>query len=260
MLKQLVEGKQLQANAVFGFWETNSIDPDTLSVKDEAGKEISRLYHLRQQQDKNAPTETLFSLADFIAPEDSGKKDYIGGFVVTAGLGAEDLAKEYEQKGDDYSAIMVKALADRLAEAFAEHLHERVRKEFWGYASDESLDNEALIKEQYKGIRPAPGYPACPDHTEKTQLFELLDATKETTVSLTEHFAMYPAAAVSGWYFSHPEAKYFGIGKIGRDQLEVIAERKGWDIKTAEKWLQPLLGWFSCDWLGVAFAALFCAY
>ena len=242
MLKQLVEGKQLQANAVFGFWETNSIDPDTLSVKDEAGEEISRLYHLRQQQDKNAPTETLFSLADFIAPADSGKKDYIGGFVVTAGLGAEDLAKEYEQKGDDYSAIMVKALADRLAEAFAEHLHERVRKEFWGYASDESLDNEALIKEQYKGIRPAPGYPACPDHTEKTQLFELLDATKETTVSLTEHFAMYPAAAVSGWYFSHPEAKYFGIGKIGRDQLEVIAERKGWDIKTAEKWLQPLLG------------------
>lgn len=242
MLKQLVESKQLQANAVFGFWETNSIDPDTLSVKDETGKEISRLYHLRQQQDKNAPTETLFSLADFIAPEDSGKKDYIGGFVVTAGLGAEDLAKEYELKGDDYSAIMVKALADRLAEAFAEHLHERVRKEYWGYASDESLDNEALIKEQYKGIRPAPGYPACPDHTEKTQLFELLDATKETTVSLTEHFAMYPTAAVSGWYFSHPDAKYFGIGKIGRDQLEAIAERKGWDIKTAEKWLQPLLG------------------
>ncbi|WP_394201016.1 methionine synthase [Marinagarivorans algicola] len=241
MLKQLVEQKQLQANGVLGFWPANSVDHDVLTVSDEAGTEISRLYHLRQQQDKNAQTDTLYSLADFIAPKDTGLQDYIGGFVVTAGMGAEELAKAYEAKGDDYSAIMVKALADRLAEAFAERLHERVRKEFWGYASDEALPNDSLIKEQYTGIRPAPGYPACPDHTEKTQLFELLNATAETGVSLTEHFAMFPAAAVSGWYFSHPEAKYFGIGKIDRDQLNTVATRKGWDLKTAQKWLQPLL-------------------
>lgn len=242
ILKQLIEQKQIKASAVFGFWPTNSVDHDALVVHDESGEEISQLFHLRQQQDKNTQTNTLYSLADFIAPASSGKQDYIGGFVVTAGIGAEELAKEYESNGDDYNAIMVKALADRLAEAFAEHLHELVRKDYWGYANDESLDNNALIKEQYKGIRPAPGYPACPDHTEKAQLFKLLDATKETGINLTEHFAMFPTAAVSGWYFSHPEAKYFGIGKIGRDQLEVIAERKGWDIKTAEKWLRPLLG------------------
>ncbi|MDZ7922539.1 MAG: methionine synthase [Marinagarivorans sp.] len=243
ILKQLITQKQISANAILGFWPTNSVDHDSLVVRNADGEEISRLHHLRQQQDKNAATETLYSLADFIAPQETGLTDYVGGFVVTSGIGADELAKEYEAKGDDYNAIMVKALADRLAEAFAEHLHERVRKEFWGYAKDESLNNEALIKEKYQGIRPAPGYPACPDHTEKTQLFELLNATAETGVTLTEHFAMFPAAAVSGWYFSHPEAKYFNVGKIGKDQVEAIAKRKDWDLKTAERWLQPNLGY-----------------
>ncbi len=243
ILNQLINQKQIQASAVFGFWKANSVDHDSLIIRNEQGEEISRLHHLRQQQDKNAATDTLYSLADFIAPDETGIDDYVGGFVVTAGIGADELAKEYEAKGDDYNAIMVKALADRLAEAFAEHLHERVRKEFWGYAKDEVLDNESLIKEKYQGIRPAPGYPACPDHTEKTQLFALLDATNATGVTLTEHFAMFPTAAVSGWYFSHPDAKYFGLGKIGKDQVEAIAQRKGWDLKTAERWLQPNLGY-----------------
>jgi 5-methyltetrahydrofolate--homocysteine methyltransferase len=243
MLKLLVDQGQLKASAVIGFWPANSVDFDSLIIKDKNGQEISRLHHLRQQQDKNTASDTLYSLADFIAPEESGKRDYVGGFVVTAGIGAEELAKAYEAKGDDYNAIMVKALADRLAEAFAEHLHERVRKEFWGYAASEQLDNDALIREKYQGIRPAPGYPACPDHTEKTQLFELLNATAEIGVTLTEHFAMFPTAAVSGWYFSHPDTHYFNIGKIGKDQVEAIAKRKGWDIKTAERWLQPNLGY-----------------
>ncbi|HEY7773938.1 MAG TPA: methionine synthase [Marinagarivorans sp.] len=243
LLTELVDKKLLKANGIFGFWKANSIDDDSMLIRDEQGQEISRLHHLRQQQDKNTATDTLYSLADFVAPAETGLDDYIGGFVVTAGVGADELAKEYEAKGDDYNAIMVKALADRLAEAFAEHLHEVVRKEHWGYARDEQLDNESLIKEKYTGIRPAPGYPACPDHTEKTQLFELLNATAETGVTLTEHFAMFPAAAVSGWYFAHPESKYFGVGKIGKDQVEAIAKRKGWDIKTAERWLQPNLGY-----------------
>ena len=181
------------------------------------------------------------SLADFIAPETSEKTDYIGGFAVTAGIGAEELAKEYEEKGDDYSAILVKSLADRLAESFAEHLHRRVRTEFWGYAKDETFSNEELIKERYQGIRPAPGYPACPDHTEKATLFELLNATDNAGIKLTEHFAMFPAAAVSGWYFSHPEAKYFNTGKIDKDQVQSLAERKGLDVPIMEKWLQSVL-------------------
>ena len=243
LLKELVDKKLLKASGIFGFWKANSTEHDSLIIKDENDNEISRLHHLRQQQDKNAATDTLYSLADFVAPKETGLDDYIGGFVVTAGIGADELAKEYEAKGDDYNAIMVKALADRLAEAFAEHLHEIVRKEHWGYAKDEQLSNDLLIKEKYTGIRPAPGYPACPDHTEKTQLFALLDATAETGVTLTEHFAMFPAAAVSGWYFAHPESKYFGVGKIGRDQVESIAKRKAWDMKTAERWLQPNLGY-----------------
>jgi 5-methyltetrahydrofolate--homocysteine methyltransferase len=197
------------------------------------------LHHIRQQNKKPGDIHPNLSLADFVAPE--GQADYVGGFVVTAGIGAEALAKSFEAAHDDYSAIMVKALADRLAEAFAEHMHRRVRKKFWGYAPDESLANEDLIKEAYQGIRPAPGYPACPDHTEKGTLFKVLDATNATGVELTEHFAMFPAAAVSGWYFSHPSSRYFSTGKISLDQVQSLAERKSMDLQVMERWLQPVL-------------------
>ena len=241
MLKRIVNEKLLQANAVFGFWEANSVNDDDIDVRDQDGNNIATLHHIRQQMQKNPNDPALRSLADFIAPKNSGVKDYIGGFAVTAGIGAEALAKRYEDAGDDYSAIMVKALADRLAEAFAEHLHERVRTEFWGYTNDEQFDNNDLIKERYEGIRPAPGYAACPDHTEKGSLFKLLDATNATGISLTEHYAMFPAAAVSGWYFSHPESRYFNTGKIGKDQVESIAKRKGESVEFIERWLQPIL-------------------
>ena len=241
LLKEIVDNKLLKAQAVFGFWPANTIDHDDITVRDANGDKLATLHHIRQQVSKAGKVENFISLADFIAPEETGKQDYIGGFAVTAGIGAEELAKQYEDKGDDYSAIMVKALADRLAESFAEHLHQRVRKEFWGYAKDEELDNEALIKEKYAGIRPAPGYPACPDHTEKGTLFDLLDATNKTGISLTEHFAMFPAASVSGWYFANPEAKYFNTGKIAKDQIESLAKRKGMEVETMEKWLQSVL-------------------
>jgi 5-methyltetrahydrofolate--homocysteine methyltransferase len=184
-----------------------------------------------------------YSLADFVAPIEAGKQDYIGGFAVTTGIGAEELAKQYQNAGDDYNSIMVKALADRLAEAFAEHMHQRVRKEFWGYDREENLSNEDLIGEKYKGIRPAPGYPACPDHTEKTQLFDLLKATDNTGILLTEHFAMLPTAAVSGWYFSHPQAEYFNTGKIEKDQVESLAQRKGQSVQEIERWMSPVLAY-----------------
>lgn len=242
MLQKIVSQKLLKARAVIGFWPAQSTDHDDLLLTTES-ESPTRLYHLRQQQDKRAKSNELLSLADFVAPVDSGKQDYIGGFAVTAGIGAEELAKDYEQQGDDYNAIMVKALADRLAEAFAERMHERVRKEFWGYAPDENLDSQDLIRENYKGIRPAPGYPACPDHSEKETLFKLLDATKNIDLHLTEHFAMYPTAAVSGWYFSHPEAKYFNVGQIGIDQVTALAERKQTDKRSVEKWLQSNLNY-----------------
>jgi len=202
---------------------------------------LATVHHIRQQIQKPGASEELFSLADFIAPKETGTKDYIGAFAVTTGIGADELAEQYEAKQDDYNAIMVKALADRLAEAFAEHLHERVRREYWGYAQDETLDNEALIKEKYRGIRPAPGYPACPDHTEKATLFKLLNATENTGLTLTDSFAMSPAAAVSGWYFGHPEAKYFNTGKIDKDQLASLAQRKSMPIDELERWLSPIL-------------------
>ncbi|ELT93326.1 hypothetical protein CAPTEDRAFT_39599, partial [Capitella teleta] len=182
-----------------------------------------------------------YSLSDFVAPVSTGLADYVGGFITTAGIGAEELAKAYENAGDDYNSIMIKALADRLAEAFAECMHERVRREYWAYASNEQLSNDELIKEKYTGIRPAPGYPACPDHTEKATLFALLNGEDNAGVSLTEHFAMMPAASVSGWYFSHPDAKYFGLGKIDKDQLEAYAKRKNWSFEEAERWLRPNL-------------------
>ncbi len=242
MLKKIIDEKLLTANATLGFWQANSINDDDIELTDESGNKLATLHHIRQQIKKNGNEEKpLLSLADFVAPQDSGKQDYIGGFVVTAGLGADELAAQYEQAHDDYNSIMVKALADRLAEAFAEYLHQQVRTEHWGYATDETLDNEALIKERYRGIRPAPGYPACPDHTEKEALFSLLNAEATANVGLTEHFAMTPAASVSGWYFSHPESKYFSTGKIGRDQLTSIAERKGKDLEEMERWLQPIL-------------------
>lgn len=248
MLKSLIEQKLIKARAVFGFWPASQVNHDDIEVRDEQGKPLAVLHHLRQQTIKPDGKPNL-SLADFVAPKESGVTDYVGGFITTAGIGAEEQAKQYEAKGDDYSAIMVKALADRLAEACAEWLHERVRKEYWGYAADEQLDNEALIKEQYKGIRPAPGYPACPDHTEKATLFRLLDPTADfgkpgqSGVFLTEHFAMFPAAAVSGWYFAHPEAQYFAVGKVERDQIEQYSKRKGQEQTVSERWLAPNLGY-----------------
>jgi 5-methyltetrahydrofolate--homocysteine methyltransferase len=243
MLDKLIAEKWLTAKGVIGFWPAAQTGDD-VEVYAETGtakrKPIATLRHLRQQVDK--PVERPdFCLADFIAPKDSGVQDWVGGFAVTAGIGIDEHVARFEADHDDYSAILLKALADRLAEAFAERLHERVRKEFWGYQPDEALDNDTLIAEGYRGIRPAPGYPACPEHTEKGTLFELLDATTHTTVQLTEGFAMYPTAAVSGWYFSHPDSQYFVVGRVGREQVEDYAKRKGWDRTEAERWLAPYL-------------------
>ena len=197
---------------------------------------------LRQQFRKTEGRANV-CLSDFVAPEGSGKEDHIGAFVVTAGQGLDALVAGMEDSGDDYSAILAKALADRLAEAMAERMHQRVRTEFWAYSSDERLDKEGLVAERYSGIRPAPGYPACPDHSEKATLFELLDATKATDVVLTESFAMTPAASVSGWYFSHPDAHYFGVGRIGKDQVADYADRKGMSVHEVERWLAPSLAY-----------------
>ena len=242
MLKDLVENAKLEARAVCGFWPANAVEDDDIAVyEDETrSRELCRLHHLRRQAGtgEDLPHGCL---TDFVAPRETGLQDYIGGFVVTGGIGAEDLAKAYEGEQDDYSAIMVKILADRFAEALAEYMHQAVRKEMWGYAPDEDFDNEDLIKERYTGIRPAPGYPACPDHTEKATLFELLDAEKEIEVSLTESYAMFPGAAVSGWYFSHPDSEYISVGTIGEDQLRDYAERKEMTLREARRWLAPNL-------------------
>ena len=244
MLRKLIDEKLISANGVIGFWPANTVNHDDIAVYDADGKQINTLHHIRQQHLKQGmESKPHYSLADFVAPKETGKQDYIGGFAVTAGIGAEELAKEYQNAGDDYNSIMVKALADRLAEAFAEHLHQRVRKEFWGYDREEALTNEDLIGEKYKGIRPAPGYPACPDHTEKTQLFDLLKATDNTGIVMTEHFAMLPTAAVSGWYFSHPQAEYFNTGKIEKDQVESLAQRKGVSVQEIERWMSPVLAY-----------------
>jgi 5-methyltetrahydrofolate--homocysteine methyltransferase len=200
------------------------------------------LHHLRQQGQKAANLPN-YCLSDFIAPETTGKDDYIGAFAVTAGIGIEALVEKYEKDHDDYNSIMVKAIADRLAEAFAELMHERTRKEFWGYATDENNTPEELISEKYVGIRPAPGYPACPDHTEKKALFDLLQAEEKIGIQLTESFAMYPASSVSGFYFSNPESKYFPIGKIAKDQVKDYSVRKGMNMELTEKWLAPVLNY-----------------
>ena len=237
LLDRIVKEKLLTAKGVIGFYPTNSVGDDIELYADDSRKKILTIFHtLRQQGDKSAGLPN-YALADFIAPKETGIRDYIGGFAVTTGIGIEKIVKNFEKANDDYNSIMTKALADRLAEAFAEHLHALVRKKFWGYAKDENLTNEELIKEKYQGIRPAPGYPACPDHTEKGILFELLNVTESTSITLTESFAMYPAASVSGLYFAHAEAKYFGVGKIARDQVVDYARRKGMDVKTIERWL-----------------------
>lgn len=237
MLSRIVREKWLIAKAVIGFFPVNSVEDDIVVFTDDSRQEqLELLHHLRQQNLKVAGRPN-YCLADFIAPLGSGIADYLGAFAVTTGIGIETKLEEFQKDNDDYSAIMLKALADRLAEAFAEYLHQIVRRNYWGYAEEENLDNHALINEGYQGIRPAPGYPACPDHTEKGKLFKLLNATQHTTIELTESFAMLPAAAVSGWYFSHPDSQYFNIGKIEEDQLRDYAQRKGINFEVAERWL-----------------------
>ena len=240
ILDKILDEKLFTAKGIFGIFPANSNDQDDILVYDEQKNELAKFHTLRQQLKKSAGKKYL-GLSDFIAPETSGKLDYVGAFAVTTGFGTEELAQEYYDDGDDYNAIIVKALADRLAEAFAEFLHHKVRTEFWGYAENESLENEDLIAEKYLGIRPAPGYPACPDHLEKTTIWNLLKVKENIGLELTESLAMFPTAAVSGYYFGNPKSKYFGVGKISEDQLKDYAERKGVDLEFARKWLSPNL-------------------
>jgi 5-methyltetrahydrofolate--homocysteine methyltransferase len=243
MLQQMVAEKWVQAKAVVGFFPANAQGDDVVLYTDESRTQtLSVLHNLRMQMERNGQ-QPNFCLGDFVAPVESGKADWMGVFAVSTGFGIEPHLKAFREKHDDYSAIMLEALCDRLAEALAERMHERVRKEFWGYAADETLDNNAMIAEKYQGIRPAPGYPACPDHTEKGTLWTLLDVEANTGMIITESFAMYPAASVSGWYFSHPDSRYFGIGRIARDQVEDYAKRKGMTLAEAERWLAPVLGY-----------------
>lgn len=243
VLDDIIAKDLLYANAVVGLYPANSIDDSVEVYADDTRTEVIKTFNFLRQQGKKGSGLPNLSLADFVAPKETGKQDYIGGFAVTAGVGIEPLVAAYEKDHDDYNAIMIKAVADRLAEAFAELMHKKIRTELWGYTSEESLDNEALIKEQYQGIRPAPGYPACPDHTEKPVLFDLLEVEKHTGISLTESYAMYPASSVSGFYFMHPESKYFGLGKIEKDQVTDYARRKDMSLAEAEKWLAPNLSY-----------------
>jgi 5-methyltetrahydrofolate--homocysteine methyltransferase len=243
MLKKVVKDKLLKARAVIGIYPANTVDSDDIEIYDKDRTETLAVFrNLRQQGQKGSGVPNL-CLADFVAPKESGLPDYIGGFAVTAGVGIEELIAQFEAEHDDYQSIMIKALADRLAEAFAELLHERVRREFWGYAPEEQFSNDDLIREAYQGIRPAPGYPACPDHTEKVTLFRLLEVEQNTGIHLTEGMAMYPTAAVSGMYFANKHARYFGLGKINKDQVESYAQRKGMTITETERWLAPNLGY-----------------
>ena len=243
MLQQIIDEKWLTAKAVVGFFPANSFDDDILVFADDDRDEVvTKLHHLRQQLAKPSDRPN-WCLSDFVAPAETEVKDYIGAFAVTAGIGIDEHVQRFEANHDDYSSILLKALADRLAEAFAERMHERVRKEFWGYVADENLNNNELIAENYQGIRPAPGYPACPDHTEKQTLWELIEPDRNADIEITESYAMLPAASVSGWYFSHPKSQYFGTGKIQRDQVEDYAERKGMELREVERWLSPVLGY-----------------
>ena len=244
MLRQMVDQSWLSANAVIGFWPANADGDDIVIHADDSRNEHrAKLFTLRQQMARARGTRKHIALADFVAPTATGLADYVGSFAVTAGLGEEAVIERFAKANDDYSKILSQSLADRLAEAFAERMHQRVRREFWGYTPDEKMSEAELIAEKYQGIRPAPGYPAQPDHTEKATLFSLLDAEKETGIRLTENYAMWPASSVSGLYFSHPESHYFGVGRIGRDQTEDYAERKNWSVAEAERWLAPILGY-----------------
>ena len=251
MLNKIISEKKLKAKGIFGLFPANSINDDDILVDtssnlDEntgslSGAEAKESYTFRtlRQQLERREGVADYALADFVAPKESGKQDYIGCFCVSTGFGTAELAAQYEKDLDDYNSIMVKALADRLAEAFAEYLHKEVRTQYWGYASNEHLSNEDLIKESYKGIRPAPGYPACPDHLEKLTIWEILKVKETIGVELTDSLAMWPAASVSGYYFGNPEARYFGLGKLKEDQVKDFADRKGMSFEEAEKWLAP---------------------
>jgi 5-methyltetrahydrofolate--homocysteine methyltransferase len=238
MLSQIVKEKWFTAKGILGIFPANTINHDDIELVTSSG--VEKFLILRQQSQKTAGAPNI-ALADFIAPKEIGKQDYIGCFCVSTGFGVDEKALEFEKQLDDYNSILVKALGDRLAEAFAEYLHLKVRKEIWGYASDEVLSNDELIKEKYKGIRPAPGYPACPDHLEKPTIWKLLNVEQEIGVKLTESMAMWPASSVSGYYFANPESKYFGLGKIKQDQLEDYAKRRNISVEQAEKWLSPNL-------------------
>jgi 5-methyltetrahydrofolate--homocysteine methyltransferase len=243
MLKKIVDEKWIGAKAVIGIFPANSNGDDIEIYTDEKRNTVKAINHnLRQQTQKTQGAHNM-CLSDFIAPKETGLKDHLGGFVVTAGIGIEKHLERFEKEHDDYSSILLKALADRLAEALAEYMHSEVRKNYWAYSPDEKLSNDELISEKYDGIRPAPGYPACPDHTEKITLFNLLDAEKNTEVHLTESLAMYPAASVSGWYFAHPQAKYFGLGQIQKDQVDDLAIRKAKHQQEVEKWLSSVLAY-----------------
>ncbi len=244
LLDRIIAEGWLKARAVIGLFPANALPNDSVEVyADESRERVLKEFHFLRQQRAKPPGRPNRSLVDFVAPKETGLEDYMGFFAVTAGLGADEVSRRFREEHDDYNAIMVQALADRLSEAFAELMHERVRKEFWGYAKDEALDNEALVREEYRGIRPAPGYPACPEHTEKGTLWDLLDAEANSGITLTESFAMYPPSAVSGFYFSHPDSRYFGVAEIGRDQATDYASRKGMALEEAERWLAPNLGY-----------------
>jgi 5-methyltetrahydrofolate--homocysteine methyltransferase len=238
MLDVILKEKKLTAKGIYGIFPANQVNDDDIELSDENGKPLQTFLTLRQQSQKTKGAPNI-ALSDFIAPKDSGKTDYMGAFCVTTGFGVDEWAAEFERDLDDYNSIMVKALADRFAEAFAEYLHEKIRKEIWGYASDENISAEAMIAEEYKGIRPAPGYPACPDHLEKPTIWKLLNVEQEIGVTLTESMAMWPASSVSGYYFGNPESKYFGLGKIKEDQVIDYAKRRSVSTEVATKWLNP---------------------
>jgi 5-methyltetrahydrofolate--homocysteine methyltransferase len=243
MLRQIIDEKWLTAKAIFGLFPANAIGDESIAVyEDESRSTPTHVLHFLRQQRQKAPGQPNLSLSDYIRKPEDGP-DYIGAFAVTSGVGIEEHVKRFEAEHDDYNAILLKALADRLAEALAEQLHLRVRKEFWGYAKEETLQNDALIAEQYEGIRPAPGYPACPEHTEKGTIWDLLQVEDHIGIRLTESYAMYPAASVSGYYFAHPASKYFGLGQISKDQVKDYANRKGMSVETAERWLAPVLNY-----------------
>jgi 5-methyltetrahydrofolate--homocysteine methyltransferase len=243
MLKRIVDERWFQAKAVIGFWPANTVGDDIHLFKGESRQEQLAVFHTLRQQLSKRDGRSNTAMSDFVAPAESGVADYIGGFVVTAGIGEEEVAKRFAGKNDDYSSIMAKALADRLAEAFAEFMHMKVRREYWGYAKDETISAASLIMEEYRGIRPAAGYPAQPDHTEKATLWKLLEADRKIGVTLTESFAMWPGSSVSGLYIGHPDAHYFGVAKVERDQVEDYAFRKGMDIVEVERWLAPILNY-----------------